>query len=66
MKCFEQTDKERLEKIASDLAKKADYDGLEILEISMLALTDVNFHPEAKVIRDLILKIENDPMGTLN
>ena len=49
--------------MALDLAKKTDYDGLEILEIAMLALTDVNYHPEAKAIRDMILKIENDPMG---
>ena len=61
MKCFEQ--KNNLQKMALDLAKKTDYDGLEILEIAMLALTDVNYHPEAKVIRDMILKIENDPMG---
>jgi len=52
-----------LEKTALDLAEKTDYDGVEILEIAMLALTDVNYHPEARLIRNMILKIENDPMG---
>ena len=52
-----------LEKTALDLAEKTDYDGVEILEIAMLALTDVNYHAEARLIRNMILKIENDPMN---
>ena len=64
MECFEQKiNLQEMQKIALDLSKKTDYDRLAILEIAMLALTDVNYHPEAKAIRDMILKIENDPMG---
>ena len=49
--------------LAMELAKKTEWSGVDILEICKLALTDVNFHPEAKVIHKMILKIENDPMN---
>ena len=60
MKCFEQSDNR---KIADKLLKMVDYSGVDVLEVAMYALTEENFHPEAKAIRDMILKIENYPMG---
>jgi len=60
MKCFKQSDNQ---KIADKLLKMVDYSGVDVLEVAMYALTEENFHPEAKAIRNMILKIENDPMG---
>ena len=51
-------------KLAMELAKKTEWSGVDILEVCKLALTDVNFHPEAKVIHKMILDIENDPMNS--
>ena len=61
MKCLKFKEEINHEKLASELAKRADYDGLDILEVCKLALTDVNFHPEAKVIQKIISNVENYP-----
>ena len=39
--------------IAFQLVDKTNSDGITILEIASLALTDINFHPESKVLAQM-------------
>ena len=39
-----------IDKLALELSESTGGDGIEILEIASLALTDVNYHPEAKIL----------------
>ena len=57
MKCFEQSDNY---KIADKLLKMVDYSGVDVLEVAMYALTDMNFHKESDVVRQMIKNNEND------
>jgi len=63
MKCFEQDEHEKkLEKMGVELSQKLEWNGFDILRVSVEALTDANFHTEAKIINDMLRKLENDPM----
>ena len=48
-------------KIADKLLKMVDYSGVDVLEVAMYALTDENYHEEARLIRIMITNIENYP-----
>ena len=46
------------EKIGIELSQNLKWDGIAVLEVAVAALTDCNFHPEAKVINEMIKKLE--------
>ena len=48
-------------KIADKLLKMVDYSGVDVLEVAMYALTQENYHEEARLIRIMITNIENYP-----
>lgn len=51
--------------IAFQLVDKTNGDGITILEIASLALTDINFHPESKVLAQMAELIENNYTASL-
>ncbi len=53
----------KIEKIANKLSKDVEWSGYDILEVCKLALTDANFHKEARILHGLQLDIDNDPMN---
>ncbi len=59
MKCFEQTDNYE---IADKLLKMVNYSGVDVLEVAMYALTDMNFHKESDVVRQMIDNNNNFPI----
>lgn len=46
------------ERIGIELSQSLKWDGLAILEVAVAALTDSNFHPEAKIINEMLKKLE--------
>ncbi len=50
------------ERIGVELSQNLKWDGFAILEVAVHALTDSNFHPEAKIINEMLEKLENDLM----
>ena len=46
--------------ISQKLLKMVDYSGVDVLEVAMYALTDMNFHKESDVVRQMIKNNEND------
>ena len=45
---------------ALELSNFTDGDGIEILQIAYLALTDVNYHPEAKIHYRMAEALDNN------
>jgi hypothetical protein len=58
LKCSKFEQEEKNQKLGIELSEKSEYSGIDILEICMYALEDSNFHPESRLIQQL-LKIEN-------
>lgn len=48
------------ERIGIELSQNLKWDGFAILEVAVAALTDSNFHTEAKVINDMLGKLKAD------
>ena len=46
---------------ALELSDFTEGDGIEILEIASLALVDVNYHPEAKILNRMAHLLEKNP-----
>ena len=55
-----QTQEPNTEKMGIELSQNLKWDGFAILEVAQAALTDSNFHPEAKVIYEMLKKLEAD------
>ncbi len=53
---------DQIQKAGMNLSDMTDGDGLEIMQIAIYALTDVNFHQEAKIINQLLENYEGFPM----
>lgn len=51
------------EKMGIELSQNLKWDGFAILEVSVAALTDSNFHKEAAVIQEMLRKLQDDPMN---
>jgi len=49
----------RIQDKALELSSFTDGSGIEILEIASLALTDINYHPEAKILMQMAELIDN-------
>ena len=49
-----------IDKLALKLSDSTDGDGVEILEIASLALQDVNYHPEAKILHKMAKTLANN------
>ena len=58
LKCFDA--KFSVQRMGVDLSQALEYDGMKILEVARDALTDSNFHPEAKILNEMLRFIEND------
>lgn len=56
------TQEPNTEKIGVELSQNLKWDGFAILEVSVAALTDSNFHKEAAIIQEMLRKLEADPM----
>jgi len=50
------------EKMGVNLSQTLEWDGFAILEVSIAALTNANFHTEAKIINRILEKLETDLM----
>jgi len=51
------------EKMGIELSQNLKWDGFAVLEVTIAALTDSNFHKEAKVISEMLKKLQDDPMN---
>ena len=49
---------DQIQKAGINLSDMTDGDGLEIMQIAIYALTDVNYHQEAKIINELLANAE--------
>ena len=54
------------EKIGVELSQNLKWDGFAIMEVTIAALTDSNFHKEAAIINEMLKKLEADPMRNEN
>ncbi len=52
---------DQIQKAGMNLSDMTDGDGLEIMQIAIYALTDVNYHSEAKIINQLLEGAEGYP-----
>lgn len=51
-------DNQQLGQLGSDLATKLGWDGVQILQVAMEALTQANFHAEAEVLEQMVKFLE--------
>lgn len=49
---------EKLVKMGQQLAHQCSWDGLDILTVAAVALTDANFHEESELLKDIIKALE--------
>ena len=56
------TQTQNTEKMGIELSQNLKWDGFAILEVSVAALTDSNFHKEASVINEMLNKLKSDAM----
>lgn len=55
----QQIEKIDTEKMGIDLASTLEWHGFAILEVSIAALTDANFHRETKIINEMLEKLKD-------
>jgi len=56
------TQTQNTERMGVELSQNLKWDGFAILEVSVAALTDSNFHKEASVINEMLNKLKSDAM----
>ena len=60
--CMNTIQEKQTEVMGVQLSQTLKWDGFKIMEVSIAALTDANFHPEAKIISEMLEKLQSDPM----
>ena len=48
-----------LERLGTDLSQACEWNGLEILQASISALTDANFHRESEILEQMLNALSN-------